>query len=339
MNKRWLWKGIIGTLATVLLASCTQKKEEIVVYSSVDQVFSEPILKEFERQSGISVKMVFDTEETKSTGVMNRLIAEKKNPQCDLFWSGDPLRNIMLKAKGITAPYHSEATNQIPLYAQDQEGHWIGFSARARVLIYNKKLLSQSELPRTIFDLTHSRYHSQIAMANPLFGTTTFHIAALFSALGDEKGKAWLDALKRNGVVVATSNGDVKRRVLRGEIAMGLTDTDDAFEAKKESSEIDYIFLDQDEGEIGTLIMPNALSLIAHSPNPQNAKILMDHLLSKEVEAKLAKSCAQMPLIQGSKKIDGIPDLKTVVPMQIPYNEISATLSQIQGYLQLWLER
>ena len=233
MSKRWLRKWIIGTLATVLLVSCTQKKEEVIVYSSVDQVFSEPVLKEFEQQSGIAVKMVFDTEETKSTGVMNRLIAEKTNPQCDLFWSGDPLRNIMLKSKGITAPYHSDATSQIPLYAQDKEGHWIGFSARARVLIYNKKIISQSELPRTIFDLTLSRYHGQTAIANPLFGTTTFHIAALFSTLGDEKGKAWMDALKQNGVIIATSNGDVKRRVLRGEIAMGITDTDDAFEAKK----------------------------------------------------------------------------------------------------------
>lgn len=81
--------------------------------------------------------------------------------------------------------------------------------------------------------MTLSRYHGQTAIANPLFGTTTFHIAALFSTLGDEKGKAWMDALKQNGVIIATSNGDVKRRVLRGEIAMGITDTDDAFEAKK----------------------------------------------------------------------------------------------------------
>ena len=53
----------------------------MVVYVSEDQVFSEPILKDFERAKGITVKSVFDTEEAKSTGVMNRLIAEKDNPR------------------------------------------------------------------------------------------------------------------------------------------------------------------------------------------------------------------------------------------------------------------
>jgi hypothetical protein len=50
---------------------------EIVVYTSLDQVFSEPILKDFERQTGIQVKPVYDVEATKSTGMVNRLIAER----------------------------------------------------------------------------------------------------------------------------------------------------------------------------------------------------------------------------------------------------------------------
>ncbi|MHC4308287.1 MAG: LptM family lipoprotein [Planctomycetota bacterium] len=67
-----------------LVAGCGQKDtNEVVVYVSEDQVFSEPILKEFETDTGIRVKAVYDTEETKSTGVMNRLIAEKGNPRGD----------------------------------------------------------------------------------------------------------------------------------------------------------------------------------------------------------------------------------------------------------------
>lgn len=49
----------------------------VVVYSSVDEVFAEPILKQFEKETGIQVALVPDTEETKSTGLVNRLIAEK----------------------------------------------------------------------------------------------------------------------------------------------------------------------------------------------------------------------------------------------------------------------
>ena len=89
--------------AGLLLALCAPfgcaKKDElgntrqsVVVYVSEDQIFSEPILKDFERETGIQVKAVFDTEETKGTGVMNRLIAEQNNPQCDVYWANEPIR-------------------------------------------------------------------------------------------------------------------------------------------------------------------------------------------------------------------------------------------------------
>ncbi len=75
-------------LAAVLLAAtaCKRAQREVVVYTSVDQPFSEPIFREFEKRSGIKDLPVFDTEETKSTGVLNRLIAEAQRPQADVFW-------------------------------------------------------------------------------------------------------------------------------------------------------------------------------------------------------------------------------------------------------------
>ena len=68
----------IMAAALVALPGCSPKTAEVVVYVSEDQVFSEPILRDFERDRGIRVKPVFDTEEAKSTGVMNRLLARGK---------------------------------------------------------------------------------------------------------------------------------------------------------------------------------------------------------------------------------------------------------------------
>ncbi len=318
------------------LFACNNSKNEVVVYTTVDQIFSEPILKDFEKETGIKVKAVYDTEETKSTGVLNRLIAEKDNPQCDVFWSGDPVRTIVLKNKGITFPYNSEVAKDINPVFKDPENHWTGFSARARVLIYNKDLLPDSLVPISIIDLTNENLKGKVAIANPLFGTTTFHISALFTVLGDEKTKEFLTALKNNDVVIATSNGDVKKRVLNGELACGLTDTDDAFEAMKESESIGIVFLDQNG--IGSLIMPNTVNLIKDSPNRENGKKLIDYLLSKETEAKLAISCAQMPLHKGVKVPKGIPSLDNIVPMQIDYDKTSRKLEEIQEYLKEWVE-
>lgn len=330
-------KVIIG-VAFIIATGCMSNPNEVTVYCTVDQVFSEPILKDFERETGIKVNAVYDTEETKSTGVMNRLIAEKNNPRCDLFWSGDPLRNGILQTNGITEPYQSEQTLLIPDYFKEKNNHWIGFSARARVLIYNTTLIASDSLPGSVFDLTDSRFRGRFTIANPLFGTTTFHMAALFVTLGDEKAKQWMNDIKTNGVVVATSNGDVKKRVMNGELAFGLTDTDDAFEAKKESNEVDYIFLDQQENGIGTLIMPNALSLIKGSPQSENGKRLINYLLTMETEAKLAESCAQIPLIKGTEVPDNLSSLDNIKPMRIDFKETSDKLETIQPWLKTWAE-
>jgi iron(III) transport system substrate-binding protein len=332
-------KSLIRNIAffiALINLSCTNNADIVVVYTSVDQIFSEPVLKQFETETGIEVRAVYDTEETKSTGVLNRLIAEKDNPQCDVFWSGDPVRTIVLQNKGITTPYHSELANDIDPVFRDSEYHWTGFSARARVLIYNKKRLLPEDVPHSVFDLTNEKYKGDVAIANPLFGTTTFQIAAIFTVLGDEKTKQFLDELKNNDVVIATSNGDVKKRVVKGEVALGLTDTDDAHEAIKQGADIGVVFLDQ--RGIGALIMPNTVNLIKNSPHPENGKKLIDYLLSKQTEAALALSCAQMPLHKGVEIPDDIPSLDHIVPMKIDYDKTAQKLQEIQNYLKKWAE-
>lgn len=316
---------------------CSDKKESLIVYTTVDQIFSEPILKKFELKTGINVKAIYDTEETKSTGILNRLLAEKDNPQCDVFWSGDPVRNIILKKKNILSAYNSNAANGIPEIYKDKKHFWTGFSSRARVLIYNKRFLKEEDIPLSIFDLTEEKYKGQVSIANPLFGTTTFHMAALFSVLGNEKAEQFLTKLKDNEVVIATSNGDVKRRVMKGEVFCGITDTDDAFEAVKEQKNIGIVFLDQHG--IGSLIMPNTVCLIKKEFENKNAKILIDFLLSKETESDLAFSCMQMPLHKSVKIPNDIPSLDKIKSMNINYELTAKKLEEIQNYLKKWVEK
>ena len=324
-------------LIIITLFACNDNPNTIVVYTTIDQVFSQPILNDFESQTGINVKAVYDTEETKSTGILNRLIAEKANPQCDVFWSGDPIRTIVLLNQNILYPYKSKSAKGINQLFKDKDYYWTGFSARARVLIYNKDLLGEEDVPKSIFDLTKEKYKGKVTLANPLFGTTTFHLAALFTALGDERAKAFLMNLKKNDIVLASSNGDVKRRVVKGEQYCGLTDTDDANEAIKEGANIGIVFLDQDG--IGSLIIPNTLSLIKKNKISNNAKKLFDFLLSKETESKLAASCAQMPLHKEVPIPKGMLSLDKINPMKIDYNTTANKLNKIQKYLKNWVEK
>src|SRR5260370_40765654 len=178
-------------VALTILAGCSGKKEAntVVVYTSVDDVFARPVCEQFEKDTGIKVKLVPDTEETKSTGLLNRLIAEKDRPRADVFWSGDPVRAAVLKAKGVSAPYHSKEAEGLPQQFSDPEGHWTGFSARARVILYNKDHVRPRQETKSVMDLLDSRFKGKACIANPLFGTTSMHAAAPFQVLGAGKAK------------------------------------------------------------------------------------------------------------------------------------------------------
>ncbi len=207
-----------------MLVKVCHAGNEVIVYTSEDKIFSEPVLHAFGKKTGIKVRAIYDTEETKSTGLANRLIAEKDNPRADVFWSGEPVRPVLLKIKGLTIPYVSSAAADISTIYKDTEGHWAGFSARARIILYNSSLVSMDEIPLSILDLAKSKWRDQVAIANPLFGTTSVHMAALFIIFGDEKARKFMNDLKANGVKIVSSNSGVRRLVARGEVKLGITD-------------------------------------------------------------------------------------------------------------------
>jgi len=327
----------ISIIFTALLLSVKvcSAGNEVVVYTSEDKIFSEPVLQAFEKKTGIKVRAIYDTEETKSTGVVNRLIAEKDNPQADVFWSGDPARPALLEFKGIITPYFPSAASDIPKMYKDDDGHWTGFSARARIILYNSSLVSMDERPLSIFDLAKPVWRGQVAIANPLFGTTSVHMAALFIILGDEKARKFLNDLKANGVKIVSSNSEVRRLVARGEVKVGITDTDDANVAVREGSAVKIVYPDQ--SGMGTLIMPNMVCLIKNSPNQGNGKKLINYLVSSEVEKSLAFAmCAQMPLRHYVGTPADVLTIAAIKGMDINYHDVAMKLDKIGEFLKQW---
>ncbi len=270
-------------------------KKQVVVFTALDQIFSEPVLKDFEKQTNIKVKAVYDIEATKTTGLVNRLIAEKNNPQCDVFWNNEVIKSILLKNKGVLAPYKSPSAADIPELFKDKEGYWTGFAARARVLVVNTNLKTPGQGLKSIFDLQTEVFKGKAAIANPLFGTTSTHVAALFSVWGEDKAKQFFRDLKANGIRILDGNSVVKDQTGSGAVTAGFTDTDDVNVGVQAGLPIQAVYPDK-EG-MGTLLIPNTVGLVANSPNPDAGKKLIDYLLSKEVEQKLAFCpSVQMPL-------------------------------------------
>jgi iron(III) transport system substrate-binding protein len=318
----------------ILSTYCTPaRREPVAIYVSTDRPFAEPVLRTFEERSGISVRAVYDTEETNSTGLANRLLAEKVYPQSDVFWSGEPLRTVILKKNGVLARYRSPGAAGIPAAFKDPEAYWTGFSARCRVILYNSSLVQEEEAPKSIFELTDPKWKHQVVIPDPRSGTMSFHAVALFATLGDEKAIQFFRDLKRNEVTVASSNSEVRRLIETGEFAIGLTDTDDANLALLSGSPVVVVY--PDENGLGTAFIPNVVSLIAGGPNPEQGKKLIDFLLSPEAEEMLAKSAAvQIPLHPAIPLPANIRGLGSLRLLPVDYGTAADRLDHVIRVLQ-----
>lgn len=304
----------------------------VTVYVSTDRVFAEPVLSEYERRTGIVVNAVYDTEETKSTGLANRLIAERTRPQADVFWSNEPVRTLVLKSRHVLAPYRAPQAAGLPQTLVDPEGYWTGFSARIRVIAYNTRLVKPEEAPQSVFDLADPRWKGEIAIADPRFGSTSFHVAALYALLGDEKADDFFRRLKANGVRIVDGNSVVRDLVVRGEVKAGLTDTDDVNVAIEDGQPIAMVLPDKDG--LGVPVMPNMVSLIANAPHPQQGRALIDYLLSADVERMLAQSDAvQIPLRAGVPGPKHMPSIGSFKPMLLDYAKAASRVEDATSRL------
>jgi len=279
------------------------KPDALVVYCAHDADYSEPILKEFERRTGIPVVVRFDTEATKTLGLVNLLLQEKSEPRCDVFWCNESLSLLHLKEQGLLEPYRGTGYARIPEIYKDPEGYWTGFAGRLRVNIFNQVRQPETS-EQLVEDLWKSEKLGRLVISKPLYGTTLVHYSVLADAWGLEQLKQWHADVHRRGIVEVNGNASVKNIVARGDCDMGWTDSDDFSVAVQAKQPVSMLPI-RVHGK--TICIPNAVAQIKGSKHPTEAQLLIDFLLSEETELKLSRSTAQqVPL--------GPVDLKQLSP-------------------------
>lgn len=283
---------VAGVLVCLVFGSCKRypspEKKEVVLYCSADQSIAEPIIAEFERLSGIRVLARYDWEANKTRGLVEKIRAESAGPGCDVFWSSEIFHTIRLADDGLLGRYESEEAANRPRALVDDEGRWYGFGLRVRVIAYNTNKVSDAESPKSLEDVLNSKWKGRILMARPEFGTTSGDVASWFVHYGEKGAVKILRGLKENEIRLVDGNSMAVRMVAAGQAEICFTDTDDVYAAQRNGWPIKMNYLDQ--GGDGPLVIPNTAAVIKGGPNPEQAKVLMEFLLSERLEEMLVES-------------------------------------------------
>lgn len=309
----------------------------VVVYTALDQEFSEPLFVTFTKATGIRVLPKFDTEATKTVGLFNtiRVEAESGNVRCDLFWNNEILNTLRLKQQGLLRPIHPPNAAQFPAQFRATDDTWFGFAARARVLVVNTKLVAEAEAPKSIFDLTDEKWKGKVGIAKPLFGTTATHATCLFAKLGPDRARQLFLDLKKNDIQILSGNKQVAVHVGNGTLPLGLTDTDDAIDELEKGMPVRLVYLDSEPGGLGTLFFPNTLAALMNSPNPAAAERLADYLLCSDVETALARGpSAQIPLNPSIQVALRVETPATVHAMEIDWDQAVGLWDEAAQFIQ-----
>ena len=261
--------GCLGWLVAALASGCGGPT--VVVYTSQDQVYAEPILSEFTRQTGIRVRALYDSEAVKTVGLVNRLIAEANYPRCDVFWNNEEFRTRQLAARD--------------LFRQTNGWRAVGF--RSRRLVVNTNCLALALAPQSLTDLTNQHWRGKVALAYPLFGTTATHFLVLRQLWGEPAWRRWCQALNANAPFLVDGNSVVVRLVGRGEAWIGLTDSDDIAAGQTEGLPIEGLPL-----PVEGLQVPNTIAVLRQAPHATQAEALFQFLQQPTVLGRLVAAHA-----------------------------------------------
>jgi iron(III) transport system substrate-binding protein len=276
---RWL----IPLWLSVLAGCWSAPDRQVVVYTALDREFSEPILQDFEQRTGIRVLAKYDVESTKTVGWSTR--SSRNAIGLVAICSGTTRSCTRCGSSGWACWTVTNRRGQriSPLKRSVARWSLARFRGADPRPAGQHGLVPEDKRPDSILDLVDPQWQGRVGVAKPLFGMTATHAAVLFDTWGDERARDFFQQLRANAQILA-GNKQVALAVSSGQIAIGWTDTDDAIIEQDKGMPVEIVYPDQGEGQMGALFIPNTLALIQGSAHGEEARQLVDFLLSPEVE-------------------------------------------------------
>jgi iron(III) transport system substrate-binding protein len=269
---------------------------QLVIYSGRSEPLLQPVIDAFKAKFP-NVEVLLKAGS--NSELANALIEEQANPQADVFITTELFTVQSLAQQGVFQFYLPTGADQLPAEFIGADNLWTGLTRRARVIMYNADLVTQEELPTSIFDLTDPKWKGQVAAAGSTNGSMQAQIAALRQLSGEEETQAWLNGLITNEVTFFGGHTDVRKAVGAGEFKLGLVNHYYYHLQKAEGSNVGIIFPDQGLGQIGLISNATAAAVVNGAPHVETAQAFMDFLVSAEGQKLFAEQNYEYPLLPG----------------------------------------
>jgi len=289
---------------------------KLVVYSGRQEALVDPLLKQFEADTGVGVSVRYGD----SAELAAQLLEEGERTEADVFLSQDAGALGALAEQGLLAEMPSTLLNRVAEPYRDPDGRWVGVTGRARVLVYNSEKVPAAQLPDSVFDLTDERWNGQIGVA-PTNASFQAFVTGMRLTAGEERTREFLSALEAGGVNSYANNIEVLNAVDRGEISAGLINHyywyEKAAEEGADSLQAKLHYFGA--GDPGALVNVSGVGLLAGSGGAtpgsgqaEQAQQFVDYLLSPPGQRHFAERVFEYPLVAGTPTPTELPPLASL---------------------------
>jgi iron(III) transport system substrate-binding protein len=299
--------------------------ETLTVYSGREEELVAPLFDMFEEETGIDVEVRYgDSAELAAT-----IAEEGENSPADVFFAQDPGSLGAVEEEGLLADLPEEVLGRVDDRFRDPDGHWVGTSGRARVIVYNTDALSEDELPDSIWDFTDPKWKGKIGFP-PTNASFQAFVTAMRLVAGDDRAREWLEGIKANDPNLYEKNTPVVEAAAAGEIEMGFVNHYYLYVVKEEQPDapIANHYLAGDDP--GALVSVAGVAVLEGSDQSEAAQRFVDFLLSEEGQRFYAEEAeeAEYPLIEGVEPREGLPSLDELQGPDLQLDELGPELEK-----------
>lgn len=292
---------------------------ELVVYSSRNEKFMEPLLDKFKEETGIEVKLLSGKDE-----IINKIKEEGENAHADILISNDIGALEHLRQNGFLQGYDAEGIESIEEKYRAEDNSWYGLSARTRVFMYNKDEITEDEMPKTMAELADDKWKDTFAITRGGNGSMIAHVSALRNEWGDDKTLEWLTKVKENAAVITDGHGDIRRAVGSGEVKFGLVNNYYYHQQLNEPTDnnVGVIYPDQDEKDMGAFVNAAGVGFINHAPHEENAKAFLDWIMLPENQREFSYASMEVPINPSVEAVDEAKKISDYKVSDMPLRDL-----------------